>query len=393
MRIMKTTKYLAAAATLGLVLTACGGPDGAGSSDEITIGVIADQSGATADVGAPFSEGVAAYVEWRNANGGVADMQINAMINDYAYEVPQAEELYKQYVSEGAVAILGWGTGDTEALTGSVANDELPFMSGSFAEILADPEQSPYNFLVAPTYSDQMRVALDHIAAEGGESVAVLHHDSPFGTAPVADGEAWVEEKGYDLDYTAHAIPSGTTSFTGLLSQVSDADHIIVQNVAGPAAQLARDIQGQNTGQTIVCLNWCSSELFITNAGDAAEDHKMIQPVAPLSADKPGHADIVSYLEENGGDPESTVVSYVQGWFTMDAMVSGIEATLEGGGDLTGAAIRETLETMGPIDTGGVVGTGEIEFSADSHRGATASGIYVVEDGTMVEIESGVSPA
>ena len=47
---------------------------------------------------------------------------------------------------------------------------------------------------------------------------------------------------------------------------------------------------------------------------------------------------------------------------------------------------------MGPIDTGGVIGEGEVEFSADSHRGTTGSGIYIAEGGVMKPLETGVTP-
>ena len=397
---MKHSRHLslaALAAVAAMTLAACGG-GGAASADSdepIPIGVIADLSGATGDVGTPYNEGMLAYVEHVNANGGIEGREIEAISNDYAYEVPQAEELYRRYVSDEVVAIQGWGTGDTEALRTRVANDELPFMSGSFSEELTDPEDSPYNFLVAATYSDQIRAALNWIAeqADGEEvGVAALHHDSPFGTSPVGDGEAWIEEQGLAIDYSSHAMPGGTTNFAGLLSQVEDAEYIIVQNVASPAAQLARDLQSQGGDQTIVCLNWCGNEMFATAAGDAAEGHIMVQPIAPLSTERPGHEDIVAYLEEQGTDPADVTVSYVQGWYAMHIMAEGIRHTLTEGEDLTGAAIRESLETMGPIDTGGVIGDGTVEFAPESHRGSTTTGLYEVQDGQLVVLEEAVNP-
>ena len=396
MKNSQTWKIFGGLAAASLLLSACGGGDAtdADSEEPIKIGGIMDQSGATGDVGAPYSEGMVAYVDYINENGGINGREIDADVNDYAYEIPQAEDLYRRYVNDGAVAIMGWGTGDTEALRTRVANDELPFISGSFSEELTELENSPYNFLIAPTYSDQMRVALNYIAeqSDGETRVAVLHNDSPFGTSPVADGEAWIEEQGLEIDFSSHPIPSGTTNFTGLLSQVSDAEYIMVQDVAAPASQLARDIESQGTDQTIVCLNWCSSELFVTSAGDAAEDHMMIQPIAPLSAEKPGHEPIVEYLEANGGNADEEVVSYVQGWYAMHVMAEGIRHTLDEGKDLTGPNIRESLETMGPVDTGEVIGDGTVEFSPESHRGTVYSNIYTVEDGTLVEVESGVQP-
>ena len=398
---MKHSRFLSAAAfaaVTAMTLSACGG-GGAASADSdepIPIGVIADLSGATGDVGTPYNEGMLAYVEQLNADGGINGREIDAMSNDYAYEVPQAEELYRRYLSDEAVAIQGWGTGDTEALRTRVANDELPFMSGSFSEELTDVEESPYNFLVAATYSDQMRAALNWIAEEsGGEAgVAALHHDSPFGTSPVGDGEAWIDEQGLDIDFTSHAIPAGTTNFAGILSQVDSAgaEYIIIQNVASPAAQLARDLKAQGGDQTIVCLNWCGNELFATGAGDAAEGHVMVQPIAPITTERPGHEAILAYAEENGMDPADIQVSFVQGWYAMHIMAEGIRHTLDAGEDLTGPAIRESLETMGPIDTGGVIGEGTVEFSADSHRGSTTTGLYEVKDGELAVIEEAVSP-
>lgn len=398
---MKHSRFLSAAAfaaVTAMALSACGG-GGAASADSdepIPIGVIADLSGATGDVGTPYNEGMLAYVEHVNANGGINGREIDAMSNDYAYEVPQAEELYRRYLSEEVVAIQGWGTGDTEALRTRVANDELPFMSGSFSEELTDVEESPYNFLVAATYSDQMRAALNWISeqSDGEVGVAALHHDSPFGTSPVGDGEAWIDEQGLDIDYTSHAMPAGTTNFAGILSQVDSAgaEYIIIQNVASPAAQLARDLEAQGGDQTIVCLNWCGNELFATSAGDAAEGHVMVQPIAPVTTERPGHEDLLAYTEEQGMESSDIQVSYVQGWYAMHIMAEGIRHTLEAGEDLTGPAIRESLETMGPIDTGGVIGEGTVEFSAETHRGSTTTGLYEVQDGELVVLEEAVAP-
>lgn len=386
-----------ATAAIALLFTACApsGTDEADDDGPIKIGVLADLTGATSDVGAPYNEGMLGYVDWLNAEGGIDGRKIEAMSKDYAYEVPEAERLYKQYVNDGAVAIQGWGTGDSEALMSKVKADELPFMSASYAEVLTDPAEAPYNFVVAPTYSDQARVALNWIAEDGPDSqVAIFHHDSPFGLAPVEDAEKWVSDKGLDLKVKAYPMPSGAANYVGLLSQAKSqgAKYIIIQNVSSPAAQVAKDIDAQGLDMKIVCLNWCSDELFIETAGSAAEGHVMVQPFTPPSvADTPGHQDVEKYLQGKGSSLEEEGLHYVQGWYTMHLMVEGIRKALDDG-SLSGEAIKEALETMGAIDTGGVVGTGDVEFSADSHRGQTGTGIYVAEGGTMKLLESGVTP-
>ena len=122
-----------------LVLTACGGGGGGGGGGEpIKVGAIFDLTGATGDVGTPYSEGVKGYVEWLNANGGVEGRPIELISADYAYKVDVAEQLYTQYVSEGVVAFMGWGTGDTEAMRTKIAEDKIPFMSASYSAALLD---------------------------------------------------------------------------------------------------------------------------------------------------------------------------------------------------------------------------------------------------------------
>lgn len=392
---------------LAMMVTACGGDEpaaeegggeqpadtgeeAAGSGEPIMIGAVFDLSGATADVGTPYAEGMRAYVDWRNANGGIEGRPIELLSQDYQYDVAIAEQLYSQYIGEGVVAFQGWGTGDTEALRTRVTSDEIPFMSASYAETLTDPAETPYNFVVALSYSDQMRVALQHIAdsSDGPVSVAVFHHDSPFGQSPVADGQAYVEEQGFDITYEAFAMPTGATDYVGELSQAGDPDYIIIQNVSSPAAQLASNVAAQGIDATVVCLNWCGDELFIELAGDAAEGSLGVLPFAPpQAAEELGN--VSEYLEEQGSSVEDIDLHYTQGWFTMDVMATAIEQVVASGEEVTGPAIKEALETMGEVETPVTV---PITFSAEDHSGMESGRVYQVTDGSWSPVSDVLTP-
>ncbi len=382
---------------------ACGGDDdgeeeGGGEAtveatgEPIKIGGIFDLTGATADVGTPYAEGVRAYVDFVNEDGGIEGRRIELTSEDYAYDVARAEQLYSRLTSEGVVAIQGWGTGDTEALRGRVATDELPFMSASYSEELVDPSETPYNFVVATSYSDQMRIALKWIADDAGgrAEVAVFHHDSPFGESPVADGEAYIEEQGLDLGYEAYAMPTGATDYVGELSRASSqgASYIVIQNVSTPAAQLAKDVQRQNLDIQIVCLNWCGDELFIDLAGEAAEGVVAVMPFAPATSDAEGISEPAEALQE--GSIEEKGVHYVQGWYTMAVMAQGIRHAVEGGDEVTGPSLKEALEAMEPFETGDV--TAPIDFSEESHAGMQGSRLFRVEDGVFTELTDFMEP-
>jgi branched-chain amino acid transport system substrate-binding protein len=360
----------------------------------IKIAVLSDLSGVTSDVGTPYSEGIRGYVDWLNSNGGIEDRKIELSLNDYTYDVSRAEQLYSQYVNEGVVAIQGWGTADTEALRQKITQDELPYLSASYAETLVDPKETPYNFIVATTYSDQMRVALKWIAEDAGgkAEVAVFHHDSPFGQSPLADGQQYIQDKGLQLGYRAYPMAGGATDYVALLNRARSqgAKYIVIQNVSSPAAVVARNIAQQRLDMKIVCLNWCADELFIKLAGDAAEGHIMVQPFTPPTVPVSGHDEPAEYLQGKGATLEAKTLHYVQGWYTMHVMAEGIRKVIEDGDEVTGPNIKKALEEMDPIETGDV--TLPVDFSADDHKGVDGTGIYEVKGGKLAELQKGVTP-
>lgn len=387
----------AAAAVAALAIAGCGGPDaseGDGDQGPIPIGVLSDLSGATADVGTPYSEGMRGYADWLNDQGGIDGREIDLTVNDYAYDVARAEQLYSQYLSDGVVAIQGWGTGDTEALRQKVAQDELPFMSASYAETLVDPTQTPYNFVVGATYSDQMRVALNWVVEDAGgpAEVAVFHNDSPFGEAPVADGKSYIEEKGLQLGYESYPMPAGATDYVAQLNRAKSqgAKYIVIQNTSNPAAVVATNIAQQHLDMKIICLNWCADELFVEVAGEAAEGHMMVQPFVPPSVATPGHDEPAEFLESQGDSLADKGLHYVQGWYTMHVMAEGIRHVIDSGEEVTGPNLKTALEEMDAVDTGGV--STPVDFSAESHRGMAGTGVYQVRDGKLAEVSRDAKP-
>ena len=390
-----STRMTALIAVLALMtgVSACGGddeeePGGGAAQQTVKLGGIFDLSGATADVGTPYAEGVKGFVEdWNEQGDGP---QIELISEDYKYDVAVAERLYSRLKSEGVVAVQGWGTGDTEALRGRITADRLPFMSASYADTLVDPAETPYNFVVATTYSDQMRLALEHIAdTEAGAQVAYFHHDSPFGESPLAAGEEKANELG--LGFEAYAMPAEATDYVPQLNRAKGqgAKYVVIQNVSTPGAQLAKNIKEQGLDMTVVCLNWCGDEQFIELAGEAAEGALGVLPFAPATADAEGLTAPSEYLSGAGGDLEDQGVHYVQGWYTMAVMAEAIKAAAENG-EVTGDTVKTALEELPSFDTGGI--SAPIDFSAESHAGMPGSKIYEVKDGKWTEATDLLTP-
>ena len=123
-----TIKTLLGSAAVALLLTS----GGALAQSTVKLGHLADYSGGTSDVGTPFGQAVADTYAWINKNGGSDGLKFDVDTVDYGYQVPRAIAQYKKWSGSDKVsAILGWGTADTEALTGFLAQDKIPDISGS----------------------------------------------------------------------------------------------------------------------------------------------------------------------------------------------------------------------------------------------------------------------
>lgn len=382
-----------------VLLAACAGPGAQpSSSDPIKVGAIHDLTGATADVGTPYADGLKAYVEWRNANGGINGRPIELISADYGYQVDRAEQLYTQYVQEGVVAFQGWGTGDTEALRSRIASDKIPFMSASYSANLLDMEAAPYNFLIGTSYSDQAIIALSWALEDwkakgndGAPNVVLIHHDSPFGQSPVPDAKAFAEKNG--MNFTSMAMPGGVTDYVAELAQMRQfgANYAIVHTVSSPAAVLVKDAHGQGLKEEIqfINLNWAADEIFIELAGEAAEGVVGAIPFTPPSSPVPGHEEADQWLQENGSSLEEKGLHFTQGWWTMAVMSEGIKRVLDEGKEVNGENVKAALESIQNFETGGV--TAPISFSASSHKGNEALRLYQVSGGKWEQISEFIS--
>ncbi|NNF28367.1 MAG: ABC transporter substrate-binding protein [Gemmatimonadetes bacterium] len=355
-------------------------------------GAIFDLTGPTADVGTDYADGIRGFVEWQNARGGIEGRPIELAYQDYGYQVDRAEQLYSQYVGDGAVVFMGWGTGDTEALRLRIADDEVPFSSASLSHQLGDPEEAPYNFLVATSYTDQFKIVLDWIvedvAAAGGEGlphVALMHNASPFGLSPFRQGgDEYANRLG--LDVTLYEMPRGATDYTAELSRVrqAGAGYVVIQNTSAPAAVLLRNAESLGFEPTFVCLNWCSNGLLVRLAGETAEGVVGAMPYAPLGVKTEGTRVIRDFLESRDESVDDKTNAFTQGWWTMAVFSEAVARVLRQGQPLTGRNIKAALEGFQEFDMGGV--TVPITFSATDHLGAKGLRLFQVRGGTWTPI-------
>ncbi len=379
---------LAFTATLLLIaLAACGGGDPADETNApITIGAIFDLTGPTSDVGTMYAEAIRDYYSWLNDRGGIGGRPADLLWNDYGYDVAKAEQLYSEYVQAGAVMFMGWGTGDTEALRGRIADDRIPFVSASFSHVLGDPAEAPFNFLVGTTYSDQLFILLDYLMedaeASGGEkpNVALMHHPSPFGLSPWRQGgEEYAKQLGIEM--APHEMARGNTDFSATLTRIAEsgANWVVFQNTSRPAALALKNARDLGLDLRFACLNYCSNEVLVELAGEAADGVLGSIIYSPPGEGIDGLNDAAEYLESKGGSIDEEGLLYGQGWTVAGFVAEAIERAAAAG-EITGESIHAAFETFDGLESGGV--TAPVTFTATDHRGVKGMRIFQIRDGT-----------
>ena len=380
---------LSLAAALVWLLAGCGAEPEDTGPRPIKFGAIFDLTGPTSDVGTTYAEGIQGYFEWLTEKGGIEGRPVKLLFQDYGYKVDQAEQLYSQFVQEGAVAFLGWGTGDTEALRGRIAEDEIPFTSASYSHVLGNPNEAPYNFLVGTSYSDQFVILLDWIEENHGRSetpsVALMHHPSPFGRSPYEQGgRDYAAARGITL--AAHEMGRGSTDYTAELTRIreSGAQYVVFQNTSGPVAVALKNARDLGLDLSFFCLNWCTNEVLTELAGDAAAGVVGSVAFSPPGDQVEGLADAAAFLTGRGSSLEEKGLVYGQGWVTAAVMVEGLRRVLSSGQEPTGANIKAALESLSDFDTGGV--TVPITYSADDHLGSRGMRLFEVREGRWQQL-------
>ena len=352
---------------------------------EIKVGLLSDLSGPTSAVGQPYAEGIKAGAAYVNDNGGVNGKMLKLMQVDYAYNVQQALAAYKRFKSQGMVALQGWGTADTEALTKFVARDRIPTWSASYSAHLTDPEKAPYNFFVSADYSTMARAGLQYIKDNWTESrpprVAFVYPDHPYGISPIQAGKDYAKEIGFDVVGEENVSLKAMDATTQLLAlQKKNPDYCWIGGTTPSASVILKDA-AKLSMKTVFLINiWGNDESLIDLAGPASEGQLGLQAAAAYDDDTPGSKVI---RELTGGKPVMT--HFLRGFASVLVMAEAMRIA-DAGGKLDGPSIKAAAETMRDYDPMGL--TPPISYFPDDHRPNMSANVYAIKDGKLVKAAS-----
>jgi branched-chain amino acid transport system substrate-binding protein len=358
---------------------------------EIKVGGIFDLTGITSDVGKSYAQGVRDAVEWVNAHGGVNGKRIKLVDVDYGYKIPEAVAAYKRMVNDDKVVMIaGWGTGDTEALRGQAAADKIPYVSASFAAPVSDPTKNPYNFFVAPTYSDQLRAWLKWVKDDWKDKsrnpkVAALFGDNAYGRAPMAAGKDFAKENGIDWVYEG-VLPGSFQDATSqlLTMQKAGADYAYINVTTTGVSIILKDAQKLGLKTKFGSNPYGYSEALALVAKNNADGVTGVMPHPPYGTKVPGMQKILDFNKGKDISSPPRDAVYVRGWASTLVITEGLKRA-DKAGQLNGEGIKKAFETLNNFDMGGIACN--VTYTAADHRPCTTTPIYEIKNGTLVKIK------
>jgi len=358
---------------------------------EVKVGGIFDLTGITSDVGKSYAQGVRDAVEWVNAHGGVNGKRFKLVDVDYGYKIPEAIAAYKRMVNDDKVVMIaGWGTGDTEALRGQAAADKIPYVSASFAAPVSDPTKNPYNFFVAPTYSDQLRAWLKWVKDDWKDKsrnpkVAALFGDNAYGRAPMNAGKEFAKEIGIDWVYEG-VLPGAFQDATSqlLTMQKAGADYAYINVTTTGVSIILKDAQKLGLKTKFGSNPYGFSEALVGVAKNNAEGVTGVMPHPPYGTKVSGMQKILDFNKGKDISSPPRDAVYVRGWASTLVITEGLKRA-DKAGQLNGEGIKKAFETLSNFDMGGLACN--VTYTASDHRACTTTPIYEIKNGTLVKIK------
>jgi len=380
---MKRTKWILAVAAALLL-------GGRVEAQEIKVGGIFDLTGVTSDVGKPYADGARDAVAWVNESGGINGKKIKLIGVDYGYKIPEAVSAYKRLVNdEKVVMINGWGTGDTLALKESVNKDKIPYFSASFAGDLTDPAKTPYNFFVAPSYSDQIRAWLSWVKADWKDKsrpprVAYFYGDNAYGKAPMEAGRRFAKESGIDW-VSEHVLPPNFQDATSQLLNMKEkqADYAYINVTTTGVSLVLKGAKALGLPTKFGSNPYGFSEQLPKVAKETAEGVTGVVPHVPFGENVPGMKALVDFHKKNHPGDEHDAM-YVRGWSSVLVWSEALRRA-DKAGKLDGEGVKSAAETLTNFDMGGLT-AGNVTFTATDHRPMTKTPIYQIQGGKLVKV-------
>lgn len=304
-------------------------------ADKILVGSTGAQQGALAFIGKPYFDGMNAYFDQLNENGGIAGKQIELKILEDEFKPENAiANVQKLIEDEEVFALVGlFGTPGVKASIPTVQDSGIPAVY--FATGAKAPTEAGDNFFpVQPNYFYEGKLmskyAIDHF---GAKKVAVIFRSDDVGI----DGLAGIKE-GLKIQNSSERLvaelsfDAGATDFTAQIAKVkdSDADLVICYGLSGGVSGVLKEMEkmGLHDMPIIAPYPNVSDSFIAANIEAAPKAIENLYGMGWVDLTRPAVGDMEAAMQKYY--PDSPINAYtVSGWIAAETFVKGLEVAME----------------------------------------------------------------
>lgn len=243
----------------------------------VKVGTIGVQSGPLAFIGSPYFEGMEAYFEMVNEEGGVNGREIELIKKDDEFKADKAVQAMEQLIyDEEVFAIVGQlGTPGVMATESVVQEEGIPSVYfGTGAKQLTESGEN--FFPVQPNYFYEGKLMAKYAVEEfDAKKIAVIYQNDDVGRDGLEGFEAGLEELGLKDALSEDgklAIGAADTDFTVPVQKAKslNPDLVIVYTLAGAASGILKEFEKVDFNVPMITTYSNADASFLALAGPGA---------------------------------------------------------------------------------------------------------------------------
>lgn len=391
-RSRRLASFTALVAATSLVLAACGredddnaGGDSAGVTSDpcpdavnedngcIYLGAISDFTSSFAPIGGPMVDGMKAFWQHVNENGGIGgyDVDVSTYVKDNAYNETTHAEVYREISDEVLMIAHSMGTAHTNGVLEDSRNADLVVLPASLGSNWLFEDGVMH---VGTSYCAEAMNLVDYAVDElNAKSVGVVHFPGDYGDDAAVGARIAAEERGIEFfDYTTG--PGGadeqTAPITGILKDKPDVV-VVATSAIELAAVLGTTAAQGYQGMFIGSIpSWSGALLENPDLAKALQAMYLHGSSIPAwSANTPGHEEMRAFAEKEGIEPNDW---FAVGWAGSHAVKALLETAIDED-KLNRAGVVETLNAMEGIDSMGMLPENDGNYAGDPNENAVRS--------------------
>ena len=333
--------------------------------DRILLGQSVALTGPAAQLGIQMRNGIKAYFDYVNENGGVHGRRLELLTLDDGYEPSRTVPNTKRLIAQDKVfALIGYvGTPTSAAALPVFTEAKVPFV-GPFtgAELLRQPFNR-YIFNVRASYYDETDRIVEHIVSLGGKSIAVFYQDDAYGLAGLKGVEIAMTRRNLKIGALG-TVERNTVKVEKAVQAIgaSKPDAVVMIGAYAACAEFIRQMRKAGSGATFYNVSFVGSKALSDALGAEGVGVAISQVVPfPWGTAVPVVREY-HRLSAKAGNKDYNF-SAMEGFLVAKVFVEGLRRT---GKNLTRESFVDAMEKMNDVDLGGFY----IGYSPKSRAGS-----------------------